>query len=160
MDDAMLEFKSIAKNSKNIKGAEAYYYMAKINYTKQDFKEVEKLVNKLIGYEYTNDEWNNKAMLLLADAYIAKGDYADAQVVLESIIEGKLKQEYVDEAKAKLQDLKAKQEKEAPAAPPANNDLKIDFKQSENDQNIQKEKTPEVPGSTVPNENNVIEEPK
>lgn len=160
MDDAMLEFKSIAKNSKNIKGAEAFYYMAKIHFGKQEYKEVEKLVNKLIGYEYTNDEWNNKAMLLLADAYIAKGDYADAQVVLESIIEGKLKQEYVDEATTKLNELKAKQEKEAPVAPPVNKDLKIEFKQSENDQDIQKEKIPETTGSAAPNENLIMEEPK
>ena len=55
-DDAMLEFKSIAKNAKNASGAEAYYHMALIHYNKQDYKEVEKTVNKLVGYNYSNDD--------------------------------------------------------------------------------------------------------
>lgn len=108
-DDALLEFKAITKSAKNVTGAEAYYYIGKAQFNKQDYKEVEKTVAKLIGYEYSNDDWNNKGMLLLADAYMAKGDDADAQVILQSQIDNKPKQEYIDEATKRLDVLKAKQ---------------------------------------------------
>lgn len=133
LDDALIEFKAMSKTSKNISGAEAYYYMSMIYFKKQDYKEVEKTVNKLIGYEYSNDDWNNKGMLLLADTYIAKGDDADAQVILETIIDGKPKQIYLDEAKAKLEALKAKQiQKEEDAAKQkSSEEMIIDFKDGE-----------------------------
>lgn len=61
-----------------------------------------------MGYEYSNDDWNTKGLLLLADSYIAKGDDADAELMLQTVIDGKPRQEYVDEATAKLEKLKAK----------------------------------------------------
>jgi TolA-binding protein len=139
LDDALTEFKAMTKASKNNTGAEAYYYIVKILFTKQDYKEVEKTINKLIGYEYSNDEWNNKGMLLLADAYLAKGDEADAQVILETIITGKPKQEYLDEAQKRLDVLKAKQKAAAmeavspanPASP--NSPMNLEYNQSRRD---------------------------
>ncbi len=135
LDDAMLEFKAITKASKNVTGAEAYYYIAKIQYLKQDYKEVEKTVNKLVSYEYSNDDWNNKAMLLYADASIARGEDADAMVILETIIESKPKQEYLDEANKRLNALKLKQEQQnqqqEKTATPV--DMKIEFNQSKSD---------------------------
>lgn len=135
LDDAMLEFKSITKNSKNVTGAEAYYYIAKIQYQKQDYKEVEKTINKLVSYEYSNDDWNNKGMLLYADAYIARGEDADAMVILETILEGKPKQMYVDEANKRISALKLKMEQqnqqEQKAAEPV--DMKIEYNQSRSD---------------------------
>ncbi len=123
-----------------------------IYFKKQDYKEVEKTVNKLIGYEYSNDDWNNKGMLLLADTYIAKGDDADAQVILETIIDGKPKQIYLDEAKAKLDALKAKQaQKEADAAKQkSSEEMIIDFKDGElplnnNDPSKKQNEQPEQP---------------
>ncbi|MBK9285324.1 MAG: tetratricopeptide repeat protein [Sphingobacteriaceae bacterium] len=155
LDDAAMEFKSIVKTAKNLKGAESYYYLAKISYSKQDYKDVVKQVNKLIGYEYTNDEWNNKAMLLLADAYMANNEFADAQVVLESIIEGKVKQEYVDEANKKLEELKAKTRKNE--EPLENKSMNIEFEQSQKDKDVQNQVIP--PTNVVP-ENTNPEEPK
>lgn len=136
-DDAMLEFKAITKSAKNISGAEAYYHIAKIQFIKKDYKEVEKTINKLIGYEYSNDDWNNKGIILLSDAYIAKGDDADALVILETLIDNKPKQEYIDEAIKRLEIIKAKEtekaekEKQAPQS-----DMKIKFNQTENDANL------------------------
>ncbi len=133
LDDAMIEFKAITKTAKNISGAEAYYYVARIQFMKQDYKEVEKTVNKLISYEYSNDDWNNKAMLLLADAYIAKGDEADAKVILETIIDGKPKQEYIEEANKRLDELKAKQEAKANSHHTQSNEMKLEDNQKETD---------------------------
>jgi tetratricopeptide (TPR) repeat protein len=63
-DDAIIEFENITKTSKNIIGAEAYYYLGKIYFIKQDYKEVEITLTKLISYQYSNDDWNTKAMAL------------------------------------------------------------------------------------------------
>jgi tetratricopeptide (TPR) repeat protein len=137
LDDAMTEFKAMTKTSKNLTGAEAYYHIAMIQFKKQDYKEVEKTINKLIGYEYSNDDWNNKGMLLLADAYIAKGDEADAQVILETIIDSKPKQEYLDAATKKLQELKAKQsQRSTGTADPQKTDMKVEFNQSKKDEDL------------------------
>jgi len=107
-DEALTEFKAIFKNSKNITGAEALYHIAKIQYEKQDYTQVEKTINNLMSYNYSNDDWNTKGLLLLSDAYIAKGDDVDAELMLQTIIDAKQKQEYLDEATKKLEQIKAK----------------------------------------------------
>ncbi len=129
LNDALIEFTAMSKTAKNISGAEALYYIALINFKKQDYKEVEKGINKLIGYEYSNDDWNNKGMLLLADMYIAKGDKADATVILETIIDSKPKQEYLDEAIAKLNTLKAEEAKKNEEESKPSEELNIEFKE-------------------------------
>lgn len=137
LDDALLEFKAMTKNAKNATGAEAYYYMAKIQFAKQDFKEVEKTITKLVGYEYSNDDWNNKGMLLLADAYLAKGEDVDAEVILGTLLNSKPKQEYLDEATKKLEAIKTKRAAERPAPTttinPNEGDMRIQFNQTKSD---------------------------
>ncbi len=137
LDDALIEFKAMTKNSKNASGAEAYYFIAKIQYAKQDYKEVEKTVTKLVGYEYSNDDWNNKGMLLLADAYIAKGEDVDAEVILGTLINSKPRQEYLDEANKKLEAIKLKRrtEQAAPTNTVNSNegDMRIQFNQTKSD---------------------------
>lgn len=136
-DDAMLEFKAIYKSSKNITGAEALYHIGKIYYAKQDYTQVEKTVNSLISYNYSNDDWNTKGLLLLADAYIAKGDDADAELMLQTIIDAKQKQEYVDEANAKLAELKAKKSaRTMPDNTGNTNDMKVEFKSENQDKDL------------------------
>lgn len=160
-DDAMLEFKAMTKSAKNLTGAEAYYYIGKIYFNKQDYKEVEKAVNKLISYEYSNDDWNNKGMLLLADAYMAKGDDADAQVILESIIEGKLKQEYVDEATKKLEELKSKQQKaEMLKEGEKSKEMKLDFNNSQSDEDLFDKMLKEQQMKDAEKNNTPTEQPK
>jgi TolA-binding protein len=159
-DDAMLEFKSMTKASKNVTGAEAYYHIAKIQFTKKDYKEVEKTINKLVSYEYSNDDWNNKGMLLLADAYIEKGDDADAQVILESLIESKAKQEYLDEANKRLEILKAKQAaKEAAEKKISYDDMKVQFNQTHKDDDIMQEIKFEAEGATTPKDSTTTKQP-
>jgi TolA-binding protein len=136
-DDALMEFRVITKSAKNAAGAEAYYYIGKIQFNKQDYKEVEKTVTKLIGYEYSNDDWNNKGMLLLADAYIGKGDDADAEVLLKTLIDNKVKQEYIDEALKRLDTIKAKQKmSEANRIEEQNKDMKVEYNQTKSDDDL------------------------
>jgi TolA-binding protein len=134
-DDALIEFKAIQKSAKNITGAEALYHIAKIQLAKQDYSAVEKTIGSLISYEYSNDDWNTKGLLLLADSYMAKGEDADAELMLKTVIDGKPKQEYVDEATKKLEALKTKkasgilQEQQQ-------KDIKIEFKESKGDKDL------------------------
>ncbi|MBC7695133.1 MAG: tetratricopeptide repeat protein [Burkholderiales bacterium] len=134
-DDALIEFKTIQKSAKNITGAEALYHIAKIQLAKQDYLAVEKTVGSLISYEYSNDDWNTKGLLLLADSYIAKGDDADAELMLQTVIDGKPRQEYVDEATRKMEALKAK--KAARAIQEQSNDgMKVEFKETKGDKDL------------------------
>ena len=157
LDDALTEFKAMAKTAKNLQGAEALYYIGKIQFIKQDYKEVEKTVNKLISYEYSNDDWNNRAMLLLADMYLAKKDRADAKVILETVIDSKPKQEFLDEAKAKLKLITDEEEAEKKALevpptanPDGGNEMRLNFEGSGNEQNLfnPDETTPAVTPTT------------
>jgi TolA-binding protein len=160
-DDAMLEFKAMTKASKNSTGAEAYYHIAKIQFNKKEYKEVEKTVNKLISYEYSNDDWNNKGMLLLADAYMAKGDDADAQVILETLIDNKAKQEYIDEAKKRLEELKAKQAaKEAAEKKMSYDDMKVKFYETNKDADIMQEIKMEAENAIIPADSTNTQQPK
>jgi len=139
LDDAMAEFKAMTKTAKNITGAEAYYYIAKIQFAKQDYKELEKTISKLISYEYSNDDWNNRGMLLFADSYLAKGEDANAEMTLQVIIDNKPKPEFMEEAKKKLEALKAKRSAEAAAASQAANgalpggSMKVEYNQTKKD---------------------------
>lgn len=136
LDDAIMEFKTIHKQSKNITGAEALYYIAKIQLTKQDYTTVEKTITTLISYDYSNDEWNTKGLLLLADSYIAQGNDSDAELMLQTVLDGKPKQEYIDEANAKLQSIKTKREATQLQNQAPNNNLKIEFKTSDSDKDL------------------------
>ncbi len=162
LDDAMIEFKAMTKSAKNLTGAEAYYYIAKIYFAKQDYKEVEKNVTKLISYEYSNDEWNNKGMLLLADTYLAKENEADAEIILQTIIDGKPKQEYIDEAQKRLNLLKTKQaERNTSSMVIPNNTMNLEFNQSKRDSSLYNKLNTETESnqSSAPSQT-IIEQPK
>ncbi len=135
-DDALIEFKAIHKTAKNLTGAEALYLIAKIQLAKQDYTAVEKTIGSLISYEYSNDDWNNKGLLLLADSYIAKGEDADAELMLQTVIDGKPRQEYIDEATKKLEELKAKRAARTIQETAPSNDMKVEFKESKGDKDL------------------------
>ncbi len=159
LDDALIEFKAMTKTSKNITGAEAYYHIAKIQFLKQEYKEVEKTVNKLISYEYSNDDWNNKGMLLLSEAYIAKNDEADAEVILQTIIDGKIKPEYVEEATRRLEELKEKQHNRSlNQGKEQNNEMNIEFDHTKKEADLF-DKNKETPNEKKPTQP-IIEQPK
>lgn len=156
LEDALAEFKLMTKAAKNITGAEAYYYIAKIYYIKGNYKDVENNINKLVSYEYTSDDWNNRGMILLADAYIAKGDDADARILLETIITEKAKQEFIDEAQKRLDVMNAKEEKKKTQETNSENLLKLVPNQTKQDSAIFNQligepetSTLSVPGQTV-----------
>lgn len=73
-------------------------------------------------------------MLLLADAYIGKGDDADAEVLLKTLIDNKVKQEYIDEAFKRLETIKARQKaSESTRMEAQNKDMKVEYNQTKSD---------------------------
>jgi TolA-binding protein len=133
-DEALLDFKYLSKNAKSEAGAEAFYYIANIQFLKKEYKDVEKTVNSLINYAYTNNNWNTKALLLMADVYLAKGEDQNAEATLQAVIDNSGIPEFIEEAKAKLQALKDKQEK---AKMPQNEkDMEILFDNTETNQRL------------------------
>jgi tetratricopeptide (TPR) repeat protein len=130
-DQALTEFTAITKSAKNVTGAEAWYHISKIHFDRKQYKDVEKSISKLMGYEYSNDEWNNKGLLLQIDAYIANGETADARVLLETMLEAKPKQEYLDEAQKRLTELDAKESEQKQDN--KGSELKLQFNQSKRD---------------------------
>ena len=158
-DDAMLDFKAISKTAKNVTGAEALYHIAKIYFAKQDYVNVEKTINNLISYAYSNDDWNTKGLLLLADMYMAKGDDADAELMLQTVIDGKPKQEYMDEANAKLEQLKTKKAMRM-AQPTEGNEMKIEFKEQKADKDLFDEMYDQQQKEKEKQEQSKVEEPK
>lgn len=74
--------------------------------------------------------------MLLADSYIAQGNDSDAELMLQTVLDGKPKQEYIDEANAKLQSIKTKREATQLQNQAPNNNLKIEFKTSDSDKDL------------------------
>ena len=109
-DEAVTDFKYLVNNSKNESGAEAYYYLALIHFQKKEWKETEKTINTLIAYNYSTNDWNTKALLLMSDVYVEKNEINNAEIVLKSVTENADKQEYIDLANQKLQEIKDKQQ--------------------------------------------------
>jgi TolA-binding protein len=151
-DDALIEFKAIAKSTKNTSGAEAYYYVGKIYFNKGDYKEAEKTINSLISFVYTNDEWNTKGMLLIADCYIAKKETEDAKIILQTILDGKPKQEFIDEVNKRFEQVKLIEAAKAEALKAEQGktpDMKIEFNTTGSDEKLFTQPVNGVPADTT-----------
>ncbi len=157
-DDALADYKYLLKNAKSAVGAEAHYYAASIYFDKKNYSEVEKTINALIKYPYTNNDWNTKGLLLMADVYTAKKDYESAEATLQAVIDNADKPEYIEEAKTKLQALKDMQSMRTAAPPEPSQDFKIEFNNSNQNNDLFETPAP----SPVPNSTPVTnpEEPK
>ena len=76
-------------------------------------------------------------MLLLADSYIANGDDSAAELMFQTVIDGKPKQEYIDEATTKLEKLKAKKALRVIQESGNANELKgIEFKEQKGEKDL------------------------
>lgn len=135
-DDAMLEFKAIHKTAKSVTGAEALYHVALMNYYKKDYATVEKNVNSLVSYEYSNDEWNTRALLLLADTYFDKGELGDAELMLNTILDSEPKQEFVDMVNERLKKINQIREQNQLQQSSSNKSMTIEFNTSEKDKDL------------------------
>jgi predicted negative regulator of RcsB-dependent stress response len=84
--------------------------LALIHFQKKELKETEKTINTLIAYNYSTNDWNTKAMILMSDVYVDKNEINNAEVILQSVIDNADKPEYTDMANQKLQVIKDNQQ--------------------------------------------------
>ncbi|MCD4771775.1 MAG: tetratricopeptide repeat protein [Bacteroidales bacterium] len=87
MYNAKREFEICSKLTKNKMSAEAKYYIAFIDYEKNNFKDAEKLIFELAEQFSSYDYWVAKSFILLSDVYIGLDNIFQAKQTLNSIIE-------------------------------------------------------------------------
>jgi TolA-binding protein len=93
------------KKLKSEYGAEAYYYMALINYTIGKYQESEKLIFELINSLPSYEYWIAKSFILLADNYVAMGSFYQAKHTLRSVIDNYEGVDLVMEAQQKMAEI-------------------------------------------------------
>lgn len=85
-DDALAEYRALSNSLKNEIGAESSYQIANIQYIKQSYKQSEKTIFDFINNEGDYPYWVTKALILLADNYVAMNDNFQAKTTLKSIV--------------------------------------------------------------------------
>jgi len=106
-DEALNEFRSVAKEVTSIEGAESKYRVAELMNKKEQVADAEKIITEFIDQNTPHQYWMARVFLLLADISIKKGDTLQARATLQSL------REYysidndgiLDEVKAKLDTL-------------------------------------------------------
>ncbi len=109
-EEALIELKTVAGNSKSEIGAEANYTIANIQYAKGDYKQSQKTIFEFFKREGNFPEWIDKSLLLLADNYIALKDNFQAKTTLQSVIDDSKDATVVKTAKEKLASIIATEE--------------------------------------------------
>jgi tetratricopeptide (TPR) repeat protein len=109
-EEALMEFKTVASNSKNETGAEASYSIAVVQYTKADYKTSQKTIFEFFKKGGDYPDWIDKSLLLLADDYSALKDNFQAKTTLQSVIDDSKNVEMVKTAREKLAVINAAEE--------------------------------------------------
>lgn len=86
-EEAKKVLKTCGDMTKSIKGAEAKYYYAEILYTEKDHEKCQESIMELVKQKPSYDYWIAKAIILLADNFVALGDYFNAKHSLQSVVD-------------------------------------------------------------------------
>ena len=109
LNECVDDFKYVSKYAESVLGAEAFFYSAKIVQASKKYKEVEKIIDKLMSYKYADKFWMTKGLLVMCDCYIEQKKYSDAEALLNTIVNNQVDETLKAEALKKLEDLKALQ---------------------------------------------------
>jgi tetratricopeptide (TPR) repeat protein len=101
-DEAQTEFTTVLSLSNSVKGAEALYYLAFIDYDRTHHEGSLSKCFDLISNFASFNIWVDKAYLLIADNYLATEDYFQAKATLNSIIENATENDLKAEAAKRL----------------------------------------------------------
>ncbi|MTI31169.1 tetratricopeptide repeat protein [Xanthovirga aplysinae] len=104
-DKAVDEFLATLNSAKDVNGAEAQYLMAEIFYEKGLYKQSLEALFELNDQFSVYTNWLGKGFLLIADNYIAMGEFFQARATLNSVVEKSNLSEVVKVAHQKLQKL-------------------------------------------------------
>lgn len=84
-EDAMKDFVEVAKDTRNVFGAESQFILAETYYKWKSYDKAEKQVLAFMKQGTTHQYWLARAIIVLADVYNAKGDYFQSRQYLESL---------------------------------------------------------------------------
>lgn len=87
-DEALVEFKEVAENTSSVLGAESQYSIALIYHLREEFKESEDEVRKMMKERAGYDYWIAKALILQAKNSIGMDDYVQAEYTINSVLKG------------------------------------------------------------------------
>ncbi|MCB0401054.1 MAG: tetratricopeptide repeat protein [Flavobacteriales bacterium] len=159
---ALTEF-TTAAGSGNAFGAEAKYNMAYILYLRGEYDQCETEVFSLIKKFSSYDYWIGKALILLADNYVAKEDLFQAKVTLKNVIDNSKYPELVNTASEKLQIIEQQEAAQRVSPPEEDLDVKLfnvkDIKLFQEEEQVEEEilPQPEQPNNN-PNDNEESED--
>lgn len=109
---AEAEFKRVVKSGKSALSAEAKYNLVYIALLKKDYKAVDKEATQLSNEYSSYTYWVAKGFIVWADAYAAQGNYYQAKLTLQSILDNyTAKDEVRDEAQVKMNKIIADENK-------------------------------------------------
>jgi TolA-binding protein len=86
-DEALKDFRKVAKEVTSVEGAESKYRVAELLYNKDQINESEKVVTEFIDQNTPHQYWMARMFLLLSDISIKKGDNLQARATLQSLKE-------------------------------------------------------------------------
>ena len=86
-DEALTDFRKLAREIISTEGAESKYRVAEILFMKGSIDESEKVVSQFIDQNSPHQYWMAKMFLLLSDISLKKGDTLQARATLQSLRE-------------------------------------------------------------------------
>ena len=84
-DEAMKEWKKLAKDTRNEYGARAAFDIAQHQYNKGKYSDSEKTLNAFFDSNSPQQYWLARGFILIADVYVKQGNTFEAQQYLESV---------------------------------------------------------------------------
>jgi len=106
-DEALTDFRKVAREVTSVEGAESKYRVAELLYKKDQTAEAEKIITEFIEQNTPHQYWMARMFLLLADISIKKGDTLQARATLQSLNDYYTidNDGILDEVKAKMESL-------------------------------------------------------
>jgi hypothetical protein len=106
-DAAFEEYELLSQDCKNVQGAEAYYRIIEILFSKKEYEKAEKEIFIFVEKNTPHQYWLAKSFLTLADIYMIRKDNFQAKHTLQSIIDNykKTNDELNNAAQAKLEQI-------------------------------------------------------
>jgi TolA-binding protein len=85
IDNAMADFQFVANDTRSVYGAEAQYILADTYYRWKSYDRAEAQVKEFMQKGTPHQYWMARALIVLSDTYLAKGDAFQARQYLESL---------------------------------------------------------------------------
>ncbi|MFA7492981.1 MAG: tetratricopeptide repeat protein [Proteiniphilum sp.] len=84
-DNAMADFQFVANDTRSLYGAEAQFILAETYYRWKSYDRAETQVKEFMQKGTPHQYWMARALIVLSDTYLAKGDEFQAQQYIESL---------------------------------------------------------------------------